>query len=656
MAVNRAEELGYDVWEQFVLPPFFDKLSIGHTRKPKVIIGGRGCGKTMLLRYLAHESTFSRARAEIPKDTLAHIGLYWRADTQFASLMQLRDIPDDTWWAAFKHMAAIILGIELLRSLDSIAHSNVGIIREAELPSINCEKLQGFANDIPTTLGALRVHLERALSGFEVWVNDIRSTAQPVFLPGVAFLKMMIELIKEQLPALSGATFFVYIDEYENLAAYQQRIINTWLKHSEPPLVFNLAMKRNGFKTRATEGDEALSDIHDYRDIDLESFDSDSDFQVFAAEILLLRLRLAGQKVAALKIDLLRDPELLATRREQKYADSVRESARRLFPQLSHRELAAAAVGDDQLRERLKDRISKALDKRGLAKDEAAAFLPLQSPEAAIIIPALLYRESTPISVVKEELERLSKDLPNRFTGPANWNHNNFVGCYLQLFDGLPRPCPLFGGFATYCYMSRGNIRHFLELCHKALERAPKRNEGVKCVSVETQADAARLVASDLLAEIRSFGVKGNNLHAFVLRLGSLFALSQQQPTQSEPERTHFVIQGGGDLGSDEVKFLAEAVKWSVLFEEKGTKKKSESEPEGIEYVLNPIYAPYFHISYRKKRRLEAPAEHVATLISGSYEAVRALLRDYERRWAISLSEVSLPLFSHMVEGGKSDT
>jgi hypothetical protein len=656
LAVNRAEELGYDVWEQFVLPPYFDKLSVGHTRKPKVIIGGRGCGKTMLLRYLSHESTFSRARSTIPPDSLAHIGLYWRADTQFASLMQVRDIPDDIWWAAFKHMAAIILGTELLRSLDSIAQSHAGLIRAADLPSIDFEKLRGFGEDIPTTLSSLMAYLNRAICGFEVWVNDVRSTTKPAFLPGVAFLKIMIKVIKEQLPGIGGATFFVYIDEYENLASYQQRIINTWLKHSEPPLVFNLAMKRNGFKTRATEGDEALSDIHDYRDIDLESFDSDSDFQVFAAEILLLRLRLAGQSVPALQLDLLRDPGLLARRREQEYADAVRDSARRLFPQLSHRELAVTTMDDEQLRERLKERIARALAKRGFPKENADNFLPVESPEAAIIVPALLYRETTPVSAVMEELDRLSKNLPNKFTGPANWIHNNFVGCYLQLFDGLPRPCPFFGGFATYCFMSRGNIRHFLELCHKALERTPKKNERAECIGVETQADAARLVASDLLAEIRSFGVKGNNLHAFVLRLGSLFALSQQQPTQSEPERTHFVIQGGGDLGADEIKFLAEAVKWSVLFEEKGTKKKNESEPEGIEYVLNPIYAPYFHISYRKKRRLEAPAEHVATLISGSYEAVRSLLRDYERRWAVTLSEASLPLFSHMVEGSPSDT
>jgi hypothetical protein len=49
-AKNRAEELGDDVWEQFVVPPFYDRLDLTTARKPRLIIGGRGCGKTMLLR------------------------------------------------------------------------------------------------------------------------------------------------------------------------------------------------------------------------------------------------------------------------------------------------------------------------------------------------------------------------------------------------------------------------------------------------------------------------------------------------------------------------------------------------------------------------------------------------------------------------------
>jgi hypothetical protein len=37
---NRAEELGHDVWQHFVIPLFFDQLDVQTATKPWVIIGG----------------------------------------------------------------------------------------------------------------------------------------------------------------------------------------------------------------------------------------------------------------------------------------------------------------------------------------------------------------------------------------------------------------------------------------------------------------------------------------------------------------------------------------------------------------------------------------------------------------------------------------
>ena len=83
---------------------------------------------------------------------------------------------------------------------------------------------------------------------------------------------------------------------------------------------------------------------------------------------------------------------------------------------------------------------------------------------------------------------------------------------------------------------------------------------------------------------------------------------------ESEPEITHFAVGQGQELSDADHSFLEEAVKWSVLFEEKQTKQKQEYDPEGLDYVLNPIYAPYFHISYRKRRCLTLRSDDLATL------------------------------------------
>ena len=645
-ASNRAEELGPDVWAQYVILPSFSKLDIGQSQKPKVIVGGRGCGKTMLLRYLSHQSTFSPNRNHYPEDILNHIGLYWRTDTQFASLLNYRGKDEDTWRAAFGHLAALILSIEVLRSLESIDKSTLGILNTQQLTSLDFNQLKAFSNEFPSTYYELINHLENTLSKFEIWANNVHSVSEPLFLPGNKFIKRIIVLIKNQLPDLGKAVFSVYIDEYENLSLYQQRIVNTWLKHSEPPLVFNLAMKRNGFKVQETEGAEALSNIHDYRKIDLEDFDIESEFSPLAAEILLSRLQLAGIEIPELNPELLRDPSGLNTRQESNYKRNVINVAKSIFSSRTRKELASEIFDDQSLMQKLQERITQALKIRNESYRSPDEFISKAYPEASIIMPALLNRRK-PVEHIYTEFQNLVSGIPNKFTGHSNWIHNNFVGCYLQLFDGLVRPCPLYGGFSTFCYISRGNLRHFLELCHQALNRDNYKQQ-LK-ITVEKQAEAARHVSASLLSEVRSFGSQGNNLHTFLLRLGSLFSLSQQSPSQSEPEKTHFSIkEGEASLDSEQAEFISEAVKWSVIFEEKGTKKKAGTDPEGIEYVLNPIYAPYFHISYRKLRKLVLPASDVKILINGEYNLVVKLLKNYQQKWHVTLNDAELPLFSHL--------
>ena len=568
--------------------------------------------------------------------------------------MQHRGVPVDVWETAFSHLAAVVLGIEILRSLESIAHSSCGALSESDIHSLELGRLKAYGDGIPATARELRDYLEDRLAEFESWANNVRARTPPVFLPGPAFLKRMIAIVQQQIPQLQPAVFFVYIDEFENLAEYQQRAVNTWMKHSEPPLIFNVAMKRNGFKTHSTDGSESLSAIHDYRLFDLEDFDLESEFPVFAAEILLLRLRLGDIDVPAINPDQLRDVNQLAARKAPAYMRAVQGALKSIFPALTQREMASEVLADSTLKARLAGRIQKAIERRGDSSLSAELFLTEGFPEASVIIPALLSRDKLPVRIVADEYVKLTAGSENKFTGTTNWIHNNFAGCYLQLFDGLGRPCPFYSGFETYCHMARGNLRHFLELCFKALSRSDQPDVNSDTViSVEMQSEAARQVSADLLPEIRSFGPEGNNLHTFVLRIGSLFSLAQQSPSQSEPERSHFSIQGGeSELDEHTMLFLAEAVKWSVLFEEKGTKKKSTTEAEGIEYVLNPIYSPYFHISYRKRRKLDLTSTEVQVIISGDYIAVRKLLKDFQRRWSVDLAEAPMPLFAHLTGEG----
>jgi len=133
------------------------------------------------------------------------------------------------------------------------------------------------------------------------------------------------------------------------------------------------------------------------------------------------------------------------------------------------------------------------------------------------------------------------------------------------------------------------------------------------------------------------------------MRLGTLFELAHQRPTLSESEQSHFsIIPGSSDLSTEDEAFLRETTKWSVLFEDEATKNKEEYSPITIDYVLNPIYAPYFHISYRKKKKLDLTADELRCLISGSVDEVRALFKEFARKWQVEPTEAAPSLFSDL--------
>lgn len=651
-AKNRAEELGYDVWEHFVLPPFYDRMDIEEARKPRVFIAGRGCGKTMLLRYLCHQSTFSTKRAAIPPESLRHVGLYWRVDTQFANAMAKRDVSDETWQAAFHHLLALVFGIELLNSLQSIASSSIGAFGDDKLNALNCSGLQAFDPTFTTEFHSLLADLVQRMRQLQGWVNNVGKLPEPVFLPGKHFLVALIQIIKEQLPPMKAAVFFVYLDEYENLRPPQKDIIHTCLKHSDygESLVFNLAVKRNALGVPHTLGPESISHIHDWRYIDLEWHFLEGDFPLFAAEILLMHLSMAGVAGLPICVEDLRRREALNSRRTPDYRERVLKAVHDRFPDVSEDDLARSVFEDNSLSTILRERINKALSGRN-SKIEAVSFIRPHIPKASIVAPALLNRTSISIKEVATEMDSLEQVAPNKFTGTADWIHNNFIGCLLQLYEPYDRPCPFYAGFSTFCKLAHGNIRHLLELCHKSVQLAARESPAVDLRLNPTQeAIAAKLASAAFLGEIRSFGPKGNQLHTFVLRLGSLFALAHERPTQSEPEVSHFAINRGTEpLADEDVEFLREAIKWSVVFDEASTKDKNPNEPESIEYVLNPIYSPYFHITYRKRRRLDLSSDEAIVLMRGNYTEYKSLVSRKSRAWGVELSDRP-NLFSHIEE------
>lgn len=631
----RSEEGNIDKWGDFIVPPFIHTLGIKAQTKAFVIVGGRGCGKTTLLRYFCHHTQFSPRRTELPEDVFSHIGLYWRADTNFLNSFVGSEQPESRWRAAFEHVLACELGRELISALRSINCNETRRTTYGGLDKLDLTALSVFDAGFDQSLESVERVLARRSSELAIWLNNMEQEPAPRFIPLSAFLNAFVETVRAQLPYLARSTFVVFIDEYENMRVEQQKFINGLLKHGVPPLLFNIAMKRNGFQVKQTLGPESIEAISDYRQVDIENELMD-DFELFAAELMFFRLaELRPDLASSLVVD---TDQLTSVDRVHErfgndaYRRKVVSAAEQMLPRITERDAAEVIMNDGRLRSRLLRNIAGALEGRS-AKLAPEDFISEAVPWASVIMPALLARPRESPTDLRAELRKQEDGKETRFAYGHDLIMTNLWGCINALYMDAQRTSVLFSGFASLTLMTRGNVRHFIDLIHRifiAYERSGKISDDLPEVEADIQMDAIREASDAILAKVKGHGKYGPQLHAMVQCLGSIFRERHRMARQSEPEINHFVL-GTGELTPQLQTYLDEAEKWSVLSITRETKMKAAAMIT-YDYILNPVFAPFFQISFRKKRSMKLDAEHLRLMLEGDQGQRNQLVRELGRR------------------------
>lgn len=630
LARTRAEELSADVWGEFFIPPYFDRLALTSATRSVYITGKRGCGKTMLLKYFDYHTAFSKHRKEIPPDAINHVGIYWRVDTQFCSSLKSRGIEDNEWSVVFESYFGLVIATELLHSIETIAESAFPGFTREDLAALNLPSAADYLAEAPTGVRELAKYLESLRRRFTTWVSNVKTMSRPTLPPGREFIQSLIADLQTN-EALSTLAVFVYVDEVENLVPYQRHVLNSFLKHSQRPLIVSFTSKEHP-SNNDTTGAESISATNDYRLLDLDYLLTLSEAVMpFFAEVFLGNLDIAAGQPESERLKIVRSPVRLAERQTPAYQKTVLAEMRQRFPNRTDKEIAIQALLQAPLRKSIHERISKALkDRRSpLTVDD---FLFEGAPaEAIVTLPALLNRETLQPAKVLTELKSFAANQKGQFN--SSWVHNNLFGALLELYRPFGRECPLYSGFDTLCTMSNNNLRNFLILCYKTLEVAELRDQSDAPYAVEIQCRAAYDASEQLIKEIRTFGRFGEPLRMFVLRLGNIFRAMQASLSMSEPEQNQFTINSGGrPLDREELAFIAEALRYGILVEQLETKSKSGVGQDIVDYQLNPIYSPYFQISYRRKRKIEISVEQFHILVLGNENEYKDLARGLARQ------------------------
>jgi hypothetical protein len=622
------------VLNNFVVPFFIDKFDLRKISHSVALAGSRGSGKSTYIQYFSHSTRFDSNLPSIDNDEFSCILLYWKPDIAYCQGLKSNWLGDDAL-RFFAIHAALSLLQEIANLLTNISFHFPDLVSALEQKGRFWKSVSKVTSSDICTIDELNS-----------WVMDykyeVSTRINPVNLDGILSIEpkeMLIYLtdaLRLDYDKFENTTFKIFIDEFELLNFEQQQVINTYRKGSNKQLNWNVAYKLNAKPTNETTSDQWLQSPDDYVEENLDNY-IESNYRIFAAEIFILTLQNAGLgcNIPELAPDFLGNRNNIEFRKEKSYQENILSITNNIFPTPAIKELSSTCFSNNSVKNKL-TAVLKSLSyseetNKKITNDISLATTILGTYKQRNFKPELIEKYVNGNTTKPEGTKVKDKISTFEFNTLLSLNLQN---SYIQV--------PIYAGFERFITMTTPNIRHFKELCLSSLKQSDdfesnisyKLIEDIKPISFNGMHRGSIKSSSSLVKEVISYPPHGNKLSHMVNRIGELFRISQKASYQSEPERAIFTFAydyAGADKELED--FLNSALSWRVLVEDESRRIKDDKQITSKEFQLNPIYAPKFGISYRKKRGVTFTMKQFKTIVSGSSEDFDLIRKQYQQKW-----------------------
>lgn len=603
-ALIRAEYITADeTWRNFVDPAGTIMQDMDNFM-PLLVTGARGSGKTMLARRFSLEVQLAAHRASgrpiVPKD-FPRIGLYLRPEADYLhSFNQCDEALRDDFDRLFAQFLDILVVRQALIALNDLG----GLSQwcdETELLRTLCTEFGQFEitmSGLPTFLDFLEIQTQR----IRYYLNNPFPQNRPVFTQPNALMRLLTERLR-RVGHFNEHYFVVLVDEYENYADYQQRIVNTRLKQSrrEDGITYRLFMRSGGLRTRETvSSGQLIEETHDYRE---HALDQEMDFDDFKGYVLAVANRHLEQHPYFQKKALTRLDDMLQ--------DLPAEEEARLL------------VGG----RRAPPLVDWVKNHYPHHADEILAWMETEQEPLRQATAIVMLNQGKSVDKVLTAFRTQSKEA-------KDWYHNYSRGA-LHWLCRLYHQEKRYAGINQLVGLSGNTIRVFLDFCHAIFAEWQEAGGANLPISHAVQNKAIRRQVGIFRENLRSADHSPREVNNMCERLGRLFEAKHKSPKQSEPEVNHFAIPG---LDEDEqckllLGWLNDAWYEGALRRLDGTKQKSLEDLRLTDWQLVPWFAPMFNLSTRRKKKLTLKPDECYQLFAGDKKAWSTVFRQFERKF-----------------------
>lgn len=581
----KAEWLKKDIFKFFTEPYYFNILKSNY---PGVLQGGRGTGKTTVLRGLSYLGQYEIHNSDINQfDENSFIGIYYRANTNHVRAFCGKGVSDEKWIAVFEHYFNLIICWEMLHFLEwhkELKNDDEELSTHAcELIASSlhlCTEVDGFKN--------LLQIVERAMYAFQAEVNNIADGN----MPKLSMAGVPIEIVAQETQKLrqfEGKVYYLLLDEYENFTDYQQECMNTLIKHVPESYTIKIGVREMGWRVKRTHNNmESLNDPADYQLTKIEDIFTDpqtSDkFEEFASNVCNLRLK-----------RLLDDVDVDYDIKKALVNMSIEEEAERL-------------------------NVERTLLCQSFIETEKTMKLNIN------IHPLYKYLIAYWADIHQNRLENEIEDfINNRFIWDQRYDNYKYSMLFKLNRGKYVGISKYYSGWNTFIKLANGNIRYLMALVYQSYNLHIENGKNVKePVSVEHQTIAAKKVGWKNLTELEGSCMIGLQLTQLVQSLGTIFKRLAKDGDKTAPEIDQFDIDGEISERTRSILYLG--VMNLALVRMPSNKLSGVKSIKDFQYQLHPIFAPYFDYSYRKKRKMTLTEADIIGCIDAPNETVAKIL------------------------------
>lgn len=579
---------------------------------PILILGGKGSGKTHLMRYCSFELQKLMAGKEPLPNFISqngYIGIYMRCEGLNAERFSGKGQTEEIWSGVFQYYMELYLAELLLVDVYEVIKESMTQDQESAL----LVKIKALFDVLDpsafTDFSGLLDHLKALRTDIDYNVNNCALTERLNFTISVTRGRMLFGIphaLREIFIELKDLLFLYLIDELENFSESQQRYVFTLVRERKEPVSFRVGARLYGIRTYSTfSGEEEIKEGAEYERVALdEMMRKNNSYPEFAKRLIATRISklinpdLSAEELSSKLSSCFEQHEVNKFKTDQvafvaeKYSDSERpyfEILKRDI--LTHRKQLGALAPKD----------SSAID---------SLVETIRMPEYPLLEKFncfLIYQSWNDGENLEAAAARI-KDACVEFANGAKdtdyaQTYGHFSGDMLAQLLRDARRDQEYVGLETFIIMSMGLPRNLLIILRHVYNWALFNNEQPfqgGSISINSQQKGIMQAAEWFLRDARTKGAEGQMLQEAISRLAVFFRKVRFSAKPVECSLCSFSVDQG-KVNKETLDALNLAEKYSLLIAIVEGQRDRNSMRVDAKYQINSMLSPIWDLPISRR-------------------------------------------------------